>query len=118
MAYTVIINNKSVTLPKRTLAIDEMMEQLQEHAAKYAKGEITRREIVEQQFNFVNTVAANTFENMEDVDTNDLLEASTAIIKAYNERAIKAQAEAILQQIRPLANSAEVNKIVGLSKLK
>lgn len=118
MAYTVIINNKSITLPKRTLAIDEMMEQLQEHATKYTKGEITRREIVEQQFNFVNTVAPNAFENIEDVDTNDLLEASTAIIKAYNERAIKVQAEAILQQIRPLANSTEMNKIIGLTKLK
>lgn len=118
MSYKVTINSKSYELPPRTLAVDEMIEKVSSAGKRYAKGESTRREIVQEQFDFLSACAPGAFADVETADTNDLLIATVEVLKVYNAPAIRARNEATLQEIRGVMNSPEITKVVDLARAK
>ncbi|WP_346704020.1 hypothetical protein [uncultured Agathobaculum sp.] len=118
MSYKVTINGKTYDLPPRTLTIDDMIERVSSVGKRYAKGESTRREIVQEQFDFLAACAPGAFTDVETADTNDLLIATLEVLKIYNAPAIKARNEATLQEIRGVVNTPEMTKVVDLARAK
>lgn len=118
MGYKVTVNNKQYELPPRTLAIDDMIEQAQSMGKRYAAGDATRREIVQEQFDFLAACVPGAFADVETADTNDLLIATLEVLKVYNAPAIKARNEATLQEIRSVMNAPEMTKVVDLARAK
>lgn len=114
MTYSVNVNGKRYELPARTLEIDSKIEELQKSSAAYQDGEITRREIVQRQFDFLAICTPGAFEDVETADTNEILSATVAVIETYNAPAIKVQADATLSQIRPVLNTPEMQKALLL----
>ncbi len=118
MSYKVTVNNKGYELPPRTLAIDDMIERVSSAGKRYSKGESTRRDIVQEQFDFLATCTPGAFADVDLADTNDLLIATLEVLKAYNAPAIKARNDATLQEIRGVMNTPEMTKVVDLARAK
>lgn len=117
MSYKVTINKKTYDLPPRTLAVDDMIEEFANVEKDYTAGKITRREIVQKQFDFMAFCAPGAFVDIETLDTNELLAACLDAVNAYNAPAIKARNESVLAMVRPILNSSEVQKALALSKV-
>lgn len=117
MKYTAKISGKTYDLPPRTLSIDEKIESFVDIDKRYAAGEMTRREVVQSQFEFVQACAPGAFDDIETIDVNELLAACLEIIGAYNAPAIKAKNDAALAKLRPVLNSAEIGKVLQMSKV-
>lgn len=111
-SYKVTVNGKSCTLPPRTLSVDEKIESIQDVGKRYAAGEISRRECVLEQYEFVQslTMPAVIGVDVEEVDTNDLLKWVLDIITAYNAPVYKAQADAKMAAVKDYVNSPEMSK--------
>lgn len=113
MSYRVTINGTAYQLPPRTLAVDDKIEHIQSIGKRYAAGEITRRECVAEQYDFVNgmIVPGAIGIDMEEVDTNDLLKWCLDIITAYNAPVYKAQADAKFAEVKDVLNRPEMEKM-------
>lgn len=112
MSYRVTINGTAYQLPPRTLSVDDKIEHIQSIGKRYAAGEITRRECVLEQYEFVQgLIEPGTIgKDVEEVDTNDLLKWVLDIITAYNAPVYKAQAEAKMAAVKEYVNSPEMSK--------
>lgn len=117
MTYKVKINGKEYTLPARTLAVDEKIEEISGLDSKYRAGELTRREVVEIIHAFVETMAPSAFPNLEEADTNELMKASMDIITAYNAPAQRARVEAQMGQARELLKNPEIQKLLTVAPM-
>lgn len=91
MSYKVTINNKTLELPKCTLAIEEMVEKIRDTEKEVGKGTAKKRTLVEQMLEFVcmciNEEQAKEVLNhtdIEDIDTKDLEIAVNRIMNAYS----------------------------------
>lgn len=112
MSYRATINGTAYQLPPRTLAVDDKIEHIQSIGKRYAAGEITRRECVTEQYDFVQSLIepGTIGKDVEEVDTNDLLKWVLDIITAYNAPVYKAQAEAKMAAVKDYVNSPEMSK--------
>lgn len=115
--YRVTINGKSYDLPARTLVIDEKIEEMGTLDKKYTSGEMTRREVVQAQFDFVQAVAPGAFEDVENADTNDILKACLDIINEYNKPVYKAKADSDMCSIKDMINRPEFQKLLLMAQL-
>lgn len=113
MSYRVTINGTAYQLPPRTLSVDDKIEHIQTMGKRYAAGEITRRECVHEQYDFVQgLIAPGTIgKDVEEVDTNDLLKWCLDIITAYNAPVYKAQADAKFAEVKDVLNRPEIDKM-------
>lgn len=109
-------NNKRINLPKCTLAIEEMIENIMETERSYKKREIRVREYVTSEFDFVcdiigeeKTKEVLNCTGVEDVDTRELTLLIYEILKAYNSKIANKQAEDIKQQMNKY-NFADISK--------
>lgn len=116
MSYKVTILGKNYDLPARTLSVDESIESMGKLDVQYKAGEITRREAVEQMYNFVTSAAPNSIPGIEEVDTNDLLKACLDIIAAYDAPARKARSEAQLAELNDIMKRPEVKDLLAAAK--
>lgn len=112
MTYKVKINGKDYTLPARTLAVDEKIEEISGLDAKYKAGELTRRGVVEALHAFVDGLALGCVPPLEEVDTNELLKVSMDIIAVYDGPRIKNTIEAQMSAARELLSKPEVKQLI------
>lgn len=117
MTYKMKINGKEYTLPARTLAVDERIEEIGGLDAKYRAGETTRREAVETIHAFVEDMAPGAFPALEEADTNELMKASMDIIAAYDAPAQRARVEAQMGQARELLKNPEIQKLLTVAPM-
>jgi hypothetical protein len=118
MNYEVKILGKAYTLPARTLDVDDQIERVSDIDRAYSAGEINRREAVERMYSFVASLAPGAFTEIESTDTNDILKACLDIISAYSAPAIKARAEAKIQEAKDILNRPEIQKVLTLMNAK
>lgn len=118
MSYTVTILNKKYDLPPRTLSVDEGIEEMSKLDTRYTTGEITRREVVEKMYAFVESLTPGALPAVEEVDTNELMKATVDIITAYDAPAKKARSEARLAEVKDLMARPEVQKLLTIANLK
>lgn len=111
MNYKVNILGKSYGLPARTLAVDEQIEAVGSLDAEYKAKRMTRREVVEKMYAFVEVFAPGAFPGLEEADTNELTAACTDIIAAYSAPARKAKNDAQMVELREVFNRPEVQKL-------
>ena len=83
MDYKVKINGKEYTLPVRTIAVDEKMSRLAALGKRCKTGEITRREVMEGQYRFVEEMAPGAFPDLETAGVNMILKACMDIVAVY-----------------------------------
>lgn len=117
MTYKVKINGKEYTLPARTLAVDEHIEEISGLDAKYNARELSRRSVVETIHAFVELMAPGAFPAVEEVDTNELMKAAMDIISAYNAPAQRAKVEAQASVARELLKNPEIQKLLTVAPL-
>src|SRR5690625_530611 len=104
MSYRVTINRTAYQLPPRTLAVDDTIESIQDIGKRYAAGEITRKDCVLEQYEFVQSLISPAVigVDVEEVDTKDLLKWCLDILNAYNEPVRKAQTDAAMADVAAL----------------
>ena len=119
MSYKVTINNKSYELPKCTLAIEEMVEQMRETEKGVVKGTERKRTLVEQMVAFAekclgenDAKEAANYTDIEDVDTKEIEIVCNKIMNAYAERTTKEK----LAEVKKL--TADLNSAVATNNLK
>lgn len=117
MEYVITIQGKRYVLPKRTLEIDSQIEQIERLSKDYLSGRITRTQIVEAQYNFIQHCTENSLESLETLDTNELLQQTVDILNVYNAPAIETQRKATMANVSKLVNSPEFGKLLSLSNL-
>lgn len=117
MEYVAMIQGKRHVLPKRTLEIDSQIERIERMSKEYLSGKVQREQIVETQYNFVQHCTENALEDLEAVDTNELLQYAVDILNIYNAPAIEAQRRATMANISKIVNSPEFGKLLSLSNL-
>lgn len=109
MDYKVKINGKEYTLPVRTIAVDEKMSRLAALGKRCKTGEITRREVMEGQYRFVEEMAPGAFPDLETADVNMILKACMDIVAVY--------AAPSLEMMQGVLNNPDMQKAVELAKL-
>ena len=109
MDYKVKINGKEYTLPVRTIAVDEKMSRLAALGKRCKTGEITRREVMEGQYRFVEEMAPGAFPDLETADVNMILKACMDIVNVY--------AAPSLEMLQGVLNNKEKKKAVELANL-
>lgn len=114
IAYKIKVNDKEYTLPARTLAVDERIEEISGLDAKYKAGELTRRGVVEALHAFVDGLAPGCVPPLEEVDTNELLKVSMDIIAAYDGPAQRAKVESHMSSARELLKNPEIQKLLAV----
>lgn len=114
ITYKIKINGKEYTLPARTMAVDERIEEISGLDAKYKAGELTRRGVVEALHAFVDGLAPGCVPPLEEVDTNELLKVSMDIIAAYDGPAQRAKVESQMSSARELLKNPEIQKLLAV----
>lgn len=109
MNYTVTINGKEYILPTRTIAVDDKMSRLAALGRRCKTGEITRREVMEGQYRFVEEMAPGAFPDLETADVNMILKACMDIVAVY--------AAPSLEMMQGVLNNPDMQKAVELAKL-
>jgi len=115
MGYKVNLFGRSCELPARTLAVEEQIEEMGALDRRYASGEMTRREVIEAQYAFVDGLIPGVLPPVEELDVNDLLKACLNIVGAYNAPAVKARSEANLAAVKELMARPELQKALQLA---
>ena len=109
MTYKVKINGKEYTLPARTIAVDDKMSRLAALGRRCKTGEITRREVMEGQYRFVEEMAPGAFPDLETADVNMILKACMDIVNVY--------AAPSLEMLQGVLNNPDMKKAVELANL-
>lgn len=117
ITYKIKINGKEYTLPARTLAVDEKIEEISGLDTKYKSGELTRRGVVEALHAFVDGLAPGCVPPLEEVDTNELLKVSMDIIAAYDGPAQRAKVESQMSSARELLKNPEIQKLLAVAPM-
>ena len=115
--YKVKINNKGYTLPARTLAVDDRIEEIAGLDKRYEAGDLTRREVVETIHTFVETMAPGAFPALEEADTNELMKAAMDVINAYKAPERRDKIEAQTAQARELLKTPEFQKLLAVAPM-
>lgn len=117
MTYKVKICGKEYTLPARTLAVDERIEEIGGLDKRYESGELTRREVVEAIHGFVESMATGAFPVLEEADTNELMRAAMDVINAYRAPERRDKIEAQTVQARELLKTPEFQKLLAVAPM-
>lgn len=117
MTYKIKIGGKEYTLPARTLAVDEQIEEIGGLDKRYEAGELTRREVVETIHTFVEAMAPGAFPVLEDADTNELMRAAMDAINAYKAPERRDKIEAQTAQARELLKTPEFQKLLAVAPM-
>lgn len=126
MIYSVKLNGKSYELPKKTLAVGHRLERFSELPVLYEKKELKLEEVLQEQYEFIveslgneNAAALIGTEILEEADIDDVTFTVMAIVKAYTEKAMKAQLDNQVAPYRAIMADKDVQKAVDLiSKAK
>lgn len=124
MSYKVTINNKSYELPKCTLVIEEMVEQMRETEKGVRKGIERKRTLVEQMIAFAEKClgeneakeAAN-YTDIEDVDTKEIEIVCAKIMNAYSEKTTKIGISDIKKLMADINNAASGENVKTLLEM-
>lgn len=114
MTYKVTIDQKSYSLPPRTLDVDDKISALSKLDALYTSGELSRREVVQTQWDFVNDLVPDVLPPADEIDVNYLLGLCIQIISVYNAPALKAKMDAVKAPLRDLMGSPDVKQALNL----
>lgn len=117
MTYKIKIGGKEYTLPARTLAVDEQIEEISARYKRYETGELTRREVAETIHAFVEAMAPGAFPALEEADTNELMKAAMDAINAYKAPERRDKIEAQTAQARELLKTPEFQKLLAVAPM-
>lgn len=124
MSYKVTINNKSYELPKCTLAIEEMVEQMRETEKGVRKGTERKRTLVEQMVAFAEhclgeneAKEAANYTDIEDVDTKEIEIVCAKIMNAYSEKTTKIGISDIKKLMADINNAASGENVKTLLEM-
>lgn len=124
MSYKVTINNKSYELPKCTLAIEEMVEQMRDTEKAVARGTERKRTLVEQMLAFAEHCLGENeakeaigYTDIEDIDTKELEIACNCIMKSYSDKVFKERIIEAKKLTADLNNAVATNNIKALIEM-
>lgn len=117
MTYKIKIGGKEYTLPARTLAVDDRIEEISGLDKRYEAGELTRREVVEAIHGFVESMAPGAFPVLEEADTNELMTAAIDAINAYKAPERRDKINAQTAQARELLKTPEFQKLLAVAPM-
>lgn len=116
MKYTVKIDGKTYELPARTSEMDEKIDRTSELHRVKAAGEITLREMRQEQYDFLSLCIQEPLPDLTEIDVAEMEVACMEIVNAYTAPVIKAKVEAIMGSVRSVVNRPEIQKLLILSE--
>lgn len=119
MSYSVTFNNKTYSLPRCTMEIEEMVEDILEKNKEVASGTAKKRELVQMMIDFAehcigaeNAQKALEYTSIEDIDTKEVEYLCSKIMDAYKGRYMKEK----VADLRKM--TADINGAMSMSNLK
>lgn len=119
MSYNVTINKKTFDLPRPTISIEEMVEDMRDKEKEVSNGTAKKRELVQMMVNFVeHCIGAEQaqsvldYTSIEDVDTKEIEIACDRILNAYTKKGLE-EKTAELKKL-----TSDINSAVNMSNLK
>lgn len=119
MSYSVTFNKKTYPLPRCTMEIEEMVEDILEKNKEVASGTAKKRELVQMMIDFAehcigaeNAQKALEYTSIEDIDTKEVEYICSKIMDAYKGRYMKEKV-ADLRKV-----TADINGAMSMSNLK
>lgn len=119
MSYSVTFNNKKYPLPRCTMEIEEMVEDILEKKKEVASGTAKKRELVQMMIDFAehcigaeNAQKALEYTSIEDIDTKEVEYLCSKIMDAYKGRYMKEK----VTDLRKM--TADINGAMSMSNLK
>ena len=124
MSYKVTINNKTLELPKCTLAIEEMVEKIRDTEKEVGKGTARKRTLVEQMLEFVCMCIGEeqakdvlNYTDIEDIDTKDLEIAVNRILNSYSTKLTNEQITITRKTITDIDKTLKADNILSIANL-
>ena len=124
MSYKVTINNKTLELPKCTLAIEEMVEKIRDTEKEVGKGTTRKRTLVEQMLEFVCMCIGEeqakdvlNYTDIEDIDTKDLEIAVNRILNSYSTKLTNEQITITRKTITDIDKTLKADNILSIANL-
>ena len=124
MSYKVTINNKTLELPKCTLAIEEMVEKIRDTEKEVGKGTARKRTLVEQMLEFVCMCIGEeqakyvlNYTDIEDIDTKDLEIAVNRILNSYSTKLTNEQITITRKTITDIDKTLRADNILSIANL-
>ena len=119
MSYSVTFNYKTYPLPRCTMEIEEMVEDILEKNKEVASGTEKKRELVQMMIDFAehcigaeNAQKALEYTSIEDIDTKEVEYLCSKIMDAYKGRYMKEK----VADLRKM--TADINGAMSVSNLK
>lgn len=114
MKYTVTINGKVYDLPARSERMDALINRMCEIDKIVARGELSRKESLQEQYDFVSECIPENMPEFSNIDVADLAVARMEIVTAYNEPVIQAKINTIADSVGAIVNRPEIQKLLLL----
>lgn len=121
MEYKIVINNDEYYLPKCTLEIEEMVEELDIYLRKRIKKEIGIRDFLEAELKFINFIFGEditkkilNFEQITEIDTKELEILVYKVCSTYGSVVTEYKMKSSLKQAQFL-NDEKLNKLLTVA---
>lgn len=128
MSYSVTFNNKTFPLPKCTMEIEEMVEDIVAKEKEVVSGKAKKRELVQMMIDFAehcvgseNAQKALEYTSIEDVDTKELEYFCYRIMESYKGRYFKekvSEVSKMMAGVNAAMNMPNLAAIAALSAKK
>lgn len=119
MSYSVTFNKKTYPLPRCTMEIEEMVEDILEKNKEVASGTAKKRELVQMMIDFAercigveNAQKALEYTSIEDIDTKEVEYLCSKIMDAYKGRYTKEKVAGLRKM------TADIDGAMSMSNLK
>ena len=83
MEYYIKVDGRAYQLPARTLEVDEAIDRIIHGRDRLSAGEITLRELREEQYDFITLCTGEQLPPLEEMDMTDLELAALALVDFY-----------------------------------
>lgn len=113
MEYYIKVDGRAYQLPARTLEVDEAIDRIIHGRDRLSAGEITLRELREEQYAFVSLCGWGQLPPIEETDMNDLEFAALDIANLYNLPVVKATLDTAMGTIREITQRPELMKLLS-----
>lgn len=124
MSYSVTFNNKTYTLPRCTMEIEEMVEDILGKNKEVASGTAKKRELVQMMIDFAehcigveNAQKALEYTSIDDIDTKEVEYLCSKIMDAYKGRYMKEKVADLRKMTADINGAMSMSNLAAISKL-
>lgn len=124
MSYSVTFNNKTYPLPKCTMEIEEMVEDIIAKEKEVVSGTAKKRELVQMMIDFAehcigaeNAQKALEYTSIEDIDTKEVEYMCSKIMDAYKSRYMKEKVADLRKMTADINGAMSMSNLAAISRL-